>query len=232
MATTPGNFPQGVSAAAATGADAYLTGRDEAEDERFKVQQLVQMQQQKDQDRRLSLLMDAIGVNRNQISDKRAQESHESGLEKDRAYMDYYKRRGVGAGATLSPAQEQTNRRAARQELRLERNRLRDAVKSFEMTQEEADAELAQIKTDIFDYYGITSLDDTPANSPQVAAPGAAPGRNITQADLFAKQGGAEEMQQPAITKPPSGGIREGATATNPQTGERVIYRNGQWQPL
>ncbi len=28
------------------------------------------------------------------------------------------------------------------------------------------------------------------------------------------------------------GGIREGATATNPQTGERIIYRNGQWQPL
>ena len=31
---------------------------------------------------------------------------------------------------------------------------------------------------------------------------------------------------------PAAGGIREGATATNPQTGERIIYRNGQWQPL
>jgi hypothetical protein len=29
-----------------------------------------------------------------------------------------------------------------------------------------------------------------------------------------------------------SGGIREGTTATNPQTGERIIYRDGQWQPL
>jgi len=28
------------------------------------------------------------------------------------------------------------------------------------------------------------------------------------------------------------GGIRDGATATNPQTGERIIYRNGKWQPL
>jgi hypothetical protein len=28
------------------------------------------------------------------------------------------------------------------------------------------------------------------------------------------------------------GGIRDGATATNPQTGERIIYRDGQWQPL
>jgi len=28
------------------------------------------------------------------------------------------------------------------------------------------------------------------------------------------------------------GGISEGTTATNPQTGERIIYRDGQWQPL
>lgn len=26
--------------------------------------------------------------------------------------------------------------------------------------------------------------------------------------------------------------VSEGATATNPQTGERLIYRDGQWQPL
>lgn len=28
------------------------------------------------------------------------------------------------------------------------------------------------------------------------------------------------------------GGIQDGATATNPQTGERIIFRNGQWQPM
>lgn len=27
------------------------------------------------------------------------------------------------------------------------------------------------------------------------------------------------------------GSIQEGATATNPQTGQRIIYRGGQWQP-
>lgn len=27
------------------------------------------------------------------------------------------------------------------------------------------------------------------------------------------------------------GGVTEGATATNPQTGERIIFRNGQWVP-
>jgi hypothetical protein len=30
----------------------------------------------------------------------------------------------------------------------------------------------------------------------------------------------------------PSGGINEGATATNPTTGQRIIFRNGQWQPI
>lgn len=28
------------------------------------------------------------------------------------------------------------------------------------------------------------------------------------------------------------GGVQEGQTATNPETGERVIYKNGQWVPL
>lgn len=28
------------------------------------------------------------------------------------------------------------------------------------------------------------------------------------------------------------GGVQEGATATNPQTGAKIIFRNGQWQPM
>jgi hypothetical protein len=31
---------------------------------------------------------------------------------------------------------------------------------------------------------------------------------------------------------PAGGGISEGATATNPATGQRIIFRNGQWQPI
>lgn len=30
----------------------------------------------------------------------------------------------------------------------------------------------------------------------------------------------------------PAGGYQEGATATNPQTGEKIIFRNGAWQPM
>ncbi|HDJ8358050.1 DNA transfer protein [Escherichia coli] len=33
-------------------------------------------------------------------------------------------------------------------------------------------------------------------------------------------------------TKAAPSGILEGATATNPKTGQKLIYRNGQWQPM
>lgn len=42
-------------------------------------------------------------------------------------------------------------------------------------------------------------------------------------------RGGAP--QQPAAAPAP-GGISDGATATNPQTGEKIIFKNGQWGPL
>lgn len=31
---------------------------------------------------------------------------------------------------------------------------------------------------------------------------------------------------------PVGGGVQEGATATNPQTGQKLIFRSGQWQPV
>jgi hypothetical protein len=40
---------------------------------------------------------------------------------------------------------------------------------------------------------------------------------------------GSAPMGQPA---PQSGGVQEGATATNPQTGQKIIYRGGQWVPV
>lgn len=58
----------------------------------------------------------------------------------------------------------------------------------------------------------------------------------ITERDIVApmlEQGGWQEANptaqgaQPAQPQP--GGVSEGATATNPQTGEKLIFRNGQW---
>jgi hypothetical protein len=41
-----------------------------------------------------------------------------------------------------------------------------------------------------------------------------------------ASRGGSPATNQPAPT------VRDGATATNQQTGERIVFRNGQWVPL
>ena len=36
----------------------------------------------------------------------------------------------------------------------------------------------------------------------------------------------------PTVDTPPAtGGVQEGQTATNPQTGETLVFRNGQWSP-
>jgi hypothetical protein len=61
--------------------------------------------------------------------------------------------------------------------------------------------------------------------------------------ETYDTQWGETQFYTPSEALPPGGGgggagggagggIREGATATNPQTGERIIYRNGKWQPL
>jgi hypothetical protein len=165
MATTPGNFLAGVSAAAATGADSYLTDRQRAEDDRMKAMQLVQMSQQKDQDRRLNLLMDAIGVQRDS-------EKHKVGLDRDRAYTDYYKRRGAGANGTLSPAQVQTNKRAVRSELRAERRALERQVNDGTITPEQMDQRMQDLQFELEEYYGVTADESGEAASPQVVAPG------------------------------------------------------------
>lgn len=96
LATTPGNFLTGLSAAAGTGANAYLQAQDDAEQQRMKAMQLVQMAQQKDQDRRLSLLMGAIGVNRDIRADQRDEEYND-------ARVNYWNSGGSRRGGSQSP---------------------------------------------------------------------------------------------------------------------------------
>ena len=155
LATTPGNFLQGVSAAASTGANAYLTGKDQAEDQRLKVQQLLGMQAQKDQDRRLSLLFDAIGVGQKGIDNRRAEEEFGLKKEESKARTDYYNRRGTEE-ETLSPAQVQANRRAARNEIRAERTKLLQMVKDNEITPDEMERRLEETRLEVNEYYGVT----------------------------------------------------------------------------
>lgn len=57
----------------------------------------------------------------------------------------------------------------------------------------------------------------------------------ITERDIVApllEQGGWQDVTPTGQgASPAPGAFKEGATATNPQTGQRLIYRNGQWGP-
>lgn len=237
LASTPGDFLTGLAAASGQGANAYITGRDDSEQQRMRVQQLLQGVQQKDQDRRLDLLLDAIGVQRNLVSDQRQAEegrARQSDRQSDRALrkaesearQSYWNRRGTnGAGGTseLTKNQILTTKRAIRSELKSFESQLLESARLDEsITPETIKGELEQRRMKLEEYYGIDL--DQPAGSAPAAAPSptvAQPQTNVTQFDL--------------MTRPSQGSataIREGATATNPQTGERIIYRNGQWQPL
>lgn len=49
---------------------------------------------------------------------------------------------------------------------------------------------------------------------------------------VIAPNDGSQPMGAPVTAPAPSGGIREGSTATNPQTGQKIIYQGGQWVPM
>jgi hypothetical protein len=50
----------------------------------------------------------------------------------------------------------------------------------------------------------------------------------------YARPGGGDSANRPPAGTPqqPPAGPTEGATATNPTTGQRIIFRGGQWQPM
>lgn len=204
MATTPGNFLSGVSAAAATGADAYLTGRDEGEQQRMKVQQLVQMQQQKDQDRRLGMLLDAIGVNRNVIQDKTAEEDRQYGRTKDErdwklrsaeseSRRKYYEQ-GRGSGGKEAAA-ERKRGTAAKVYF--------DWLDGFDEystppTEVEKDAKWNEITR----RFGLDALDEDPtqSTSPRVTDPGKTdlPKNSVAPQQAPADTGGILDAPPPA----------------------------------
>lgn len=180
LATTPGNFLTGLSAAAGTGANAYLTAQDDAEQQRMKAMQLVQMAQQKDQDRRLALLHDALGVGRNLQSDKIAEEDRQYGRRKDErqearqqrlddSIIRYRERPRGGSGAAgLSDNQISVIKGRIRREMDSERRRLEDRAEMDEsLTPEAIEEQVDGLRMELEDYYGI-SVDDGAAPSPTV----------------------------------------------------------------
>lgn len=180
LATTPGNFLTGLSAAASTGANAYLTAQDDSEQQRMRAMQLVQMAQQKDQDRRLSLLHDAIGVRRNLQSEKIADEERqyrrgrdakadERQKRLDDSLIDYRNRpRSGGASGGLTQNQIGVFKRDIRRQMDAERKRLEEEAKLDEsITPEAIEQQLDEYRIELEDYYGISG-DDGAAPTPTV----------------------------------------------------------------
>jgi hypothetical protein len=72
LASTPGNFLQGIAAAAGGGAKTYNEGRNDAVQKRIAAKQFIDEFQRKEEDRRLDKLKELVGVGRNYNADVRA----------------------------------------------------------------------------------------------------------------------------------------------------------------
>lgn len=230
LATTPGNFLTGLSAAAGTGANSYLQAQDDSEQQRMRAMQLVQLAQQKDRDRRLDLLQNALGVGRNLQSDKIAEDDRQYRRGRDAkqdarqerlddSLIDYRTRpRGSSGTSELSATEISRIKGRIRREMDVERRRLEEAAKLDEtLTPEEIERQLEEARIEAEAYYGIDTGEGGGEASPTV-------GPSVsTQKDGIL----------PATASPlPQQAVKEGVTATNPRTGERLIFRNGKWQPM
>lgn len=175
LATTPGNFLTGLSAAAATGADSYLTGQDQAEQDRMRAMQLVSAAQQKAEDRRLALLHDALGVKRSLQQDQIAEDERQyqrgrdakadARQEKlDNSIIEYRSRpRGAGGSGTLSENQISVIKGRIRREMDIERRRLEERAQLDEtLTPEEIESQMNDLRIELEDYYGISGTSEVP----------------------------------------------------------------------
>ena len=218
LATTPGNFLTGLSAAAGTGANSYLQAQDDAEQNPMKAMQLVQLAQQKDQDRRLSLLMGAIGVNRDLKADQRDEDYNQ-------ARVDYYKNGGGRRGGGQSQDGLTDN------QIRLEQNfiidkldRLRTRLEKANTPPEEIDAAVDAEQRRLERIKGVTleQPEDWTAQSDYYTendtGGGEGGNENVSQADIMT--GGA----QPNIPKRQQASPR--AAATPPQQAVDALRKN------
>jgi hypothetical protein len=191
MAQTRGSVLDGLSAAAATGAGSYITGQQESEDYAAKVKQAIAIDQTKQQDRRMAMLLDAIGVNQKQ-------EDNALAKAESKAKIARYERRGVDTAKT-DDKKEFIIKRLENYENAL--------LGNGGYTQNEIADLVQKRRAELEKDFGTSDP-------------------NVTQFDLMNNGGG----QSPGITS--DAGDFDGITAINEETGERAVYRNGQWLPL
>lgn len=195
LATTPGNFLTGLSAAAGMGANAYLTAQDDSEQQRMRAMQLVQVAQQKDKDRRLALLQDALGVGRNLQSDQIAEDERQyrrgrdakSDARQERlddSLIQYRQRPRTSSGTdNLSQNQISVIKGRIRREMEAERRRLEDQAEMDEtLTPEAIEQQMNDLQIELEDYYGIRGDEGGSAPSPTVGPSASTPRDGILPA--------------------------------------------------
>jgi hypothetical protein len=260
LLNTKGNLLKGLGAAANQGAQSWATTDDANDTASWQAKRTIEEQQAADKDRKLRWLQSAFGIQagqedrnyqrtQDQYSRTRQQEQDAYNREKDerdygirkqnadslttyrtrkgdidaaKAGIDGVLGRPKGDKSQLTGGQRATALTAInRMAERFEESRVERIENDYSLSPEEKVERLNAIpeerqrfKEELYREYGIT-----PANT-KVQDP-AAPAQT---------EQGKTDRQPPAAPAQPA--IQEGATATNKQTGERIIFRNGQWQPL
>ena len=203
MATTPGDFLSGVSAAAATGANSYIQGGEEMDAERIKAMAAVDQARRKEREDRLRRLHDLYNIN----------ESVDTRTYNRQKYEDDQKYRRERDTVLDADRAEQRADRAEERRLRREGRDITSKQYANEQARSRRAAADAFTKWETGEGFGA---DETTKQS-----------KWNDLLDMY----GVDTTAQPGATSTTQG-FQEGATATNPQTGERVIFRNGKWQPL
>lgn len=179
LATTPGNFLAGLSAAAGTGANSYLNAQEGAEQDRMRAMQLVQAAQQKSEDRRLALLSDALGVGRNLKSDQRAdrQEARAKMLDDARAEYDRSGGRRTGGGASGADAATERRRGTAATTYFRQLDKMREDNLGEEPSEEEKDQLWGEIQR------RFKIQDDVPPDEGEVPVSDGKSDQQVTKTD-------------------------------------------------
>ena len=227
LATTPGNFLQGLSAAAGTGANSYLQAQQGAQQDRVRALQLTQALQQKEQDRRLSLLMGAIGANKDLTAQKLNTGEAADRHALTQSQIGWYDRRGTGSSAGFDAASEKKRGEAAKDMTRWQTAYMK--ANGTMPTQAETDAQWAATmqRFGIDDGSGAAA---SPTAAPATAAPATAAPSNAPVITPPPPNGGTviapppqgfkDPRANPALTQQNSGGA--GVLAAPPPMQNRV----------
>ncbi len=177
LATTPGNFLQGIAAGTSAGANSYLTGKEDMVAKRAQIMQSIEQAQRQAQDQRLARLQDALGISRGIQNDDYAR-----GRDKlaDGRYTDEKKYQREQDATERADRLAGKNKESLAYKNELKRSQ-RAAVSEYQKWEKEAgdditgapltDADKQAKWNEIVDRMGIQELYEEPADNSSAAVP-------------------------------------------------------------